>query len=401
MNAEIRVRTIQTMAGTGEGGFCGDGGHAVAARLNEPKAVTLDGRGHLYIADSENHAVRKLDLKTGTITTVVGGLTASSVTTHTDAPPPGSFHEPDDPLGEPDSMGTQAFVQRADLSGTVRYVVNGTGTAGRFGGDDGPADLAQLNFPNAVAVDQAGHLYIADTLNHRVRRVDAATQKITTIAGTGRPGFRGDGGLATLAGLNEPTALVVSGAGVLYVADQSNHLVRAIDLTTGIIGTVAGTGSAAYNGDGIAATEAALAGPSGLALAQDGTLFIADTFNGRIRAVDPFTGLIRTVVGDGNSYRYGGVTEPASISLARPFGIALDDKGNLFVTDSDNHLIRWWDRKTGRLDRLAGVGVAGYDGDGGPPSEASLNYPFGVAVGIAGDLFIADTFNHRIRKILM
>lgn len=401
MKTGIRSHTIQTVAGTGKGGFCGDGGQAVTACLNEPKAVMLDGSGHLFIADSENHAVRKLDLKTGTITTVAGRPRVSSVTTHSDSLPSESLEEPEDPLGGPDTASGQIFTQRTDLSGTIRYIVNGMGATDRFGGDEGPADRAQLNFPTAVAVDQAGHLYIGDTLNHRVRRVDAATRRITTIAGTGRPGFRGDGGLAVQASLNEPAALVVSGAGILYVADQSNHLVRAIDLTTGLIRTIAGTGSAAYNGDGIAATEATLAGPSGLALAQDGTLFIADTFNGRIRAVDLFTGLIRTVVGDGNSYRYQGAAEPASTSLARPTGIALDEEGNLFVSDSDNHMIRRWDRNTGRIDRLVGLGVAGYDGDGGPPLEASLNYPFGVAVDSAGDLFIADTFNHRIRKIVM
>jgi DNA-binding beta-propeller fold protein YncE len=149
------------------------------------------------------------------------------------------------------------------------------------------------------------------------------------------------------------------------------------------------------------AAEAALNGPSGLALADDGTLFIADTFNGRIRAIDPVTGQIRTVVGDGGEYRYQGATEPASASLSRPSGIALDAEGNLYITDSDNHLVRRWDRATGRLARLAGVGVANYGGDGGSALDASLNYPFGAAVDGVGHLLIADTFNHRIRDIAL
>ncbi len=149
------------------------------------------------------------------------------------------------------------------------------------------------------------------------------------------------------------------------------------------------------------ATNASLAGPSGVAVGSDGTLYIADTFNGRIRAVNPATGVISTVVGDGGEYRYQGAVEPPSSSLSRPSGIAVDVEGNLFITDSDNHLIRRWDRTTGRLDRLAGLGIANFGGDGGSALEASMNYPFGIAVGRDGRLFIADTFNHRIREIVL
>jgi sugar lactone lactonase YvrE len=279
--------------------------------------------------------------------------------------------------------------------------VIGTAPATRFSGDGGPAEQALLNFPTAVVVDQRGHLYIADTLNHRVRRVDAETGVITTVAGLGRPRCSGDGGLAVEAGLNEPAALALSDEGVLYIGDQSNNRVRAVDLTTGVVCTVAGTGTAAYNGDGVVATETGLAGPSGLALASDGTLFIADSFNGRIRAVDPVTGLIRTVVGDGGEYRYQGPDEPPSSSLSRPSGITLDEEGNLFFTDSDNHLVRRWDRITGRIERIAGVGVATYGGDGGAALEAGLSYPFGIVMDRAGHLLVADTFNHRIREIVL
>jgi DNA-binding beta-propeller fold protein YncE len=296
---------------------------------------------------------------------------------------------------------TQHYRQQADLSGTVRYLTNGQTVQKRFCGDGGPAIKACLNFPTAVIADREGHLYIADTMNHRVRRVESGTGTITTIAGIGQPRCGGDGGPAITAGLNEPAALAVSDSDTLYVADQSNNRVRAIDLGTGLIRTVAGTGSAAYNGDGIPATEASLAGPSGLALAEDGTLFIADTFNGRIRAIDPVTGLIRTVAGDGGEYRYQGDTESRSASLSRPSGIALDREGSLYVTDSDNHLVRRWDRTTGLLERLAGVGTTGYGGDGGPALRAGLNYPFGIALDGDGHLVIADTFNHRIREITL
>jgi sugar lactone lactonase YvrE len=149
----------------------------------------------------------------------------------------------------------------------------------------------------------------------------------------------------------------------------------------------------------MAATETGLAGPAGVALAPDGTMFIADSFSGRIRAVDPGTGLISTVAGDGGEYRYQGPDEPPSRSLSRPSGIALDEEGNLFFTDSDNHLVRRWDRATGRIARIAGVGVANYGGDERAALDASLSYPFGIVMARAGYLLVADTFNHCIREI--
>jgi DNA-binding beta-propeller fold protein YncE len=292
-----------------------------------------------------------------------------------------------------------AFVQQSDLSGTVRYVVNAAGN-NRFAGDGGPALDALLNFPTAIAVDAEGDLYIADTMNHRIRRVDARSGRITTIAGVGLPRFGGDGGPAVAAGLNEPAALAVQGSR-LYVADQSNNRVRMIDLRTAVISTIAGTGTATFNGDGRHATDASLAGPSGLTIGADGRLYIADTFNGRIRAVDPVTGMIETVVGDGGEYRYQGAMEAASPSLSRPSGIAVDADGNVFMTDSDNHLIRRWSRMAGRIDRVAGTGVASYGGDGNTALDASLSYPFGIVLDQHRHLIVADTFNHRIREIAL
>lgn len=402
MTANLNVGLIRTLAGTGEPGWSGDGAAALVACLNEPKSLTLDAEGNLFIADSENHVVRKIDGKTGCIKTVAGCIQGVGPEAAPVLPPPAAEGSSDDPFAESDSVSSHAFTQQTDLSGTVRYVVAGTAPAKRFSGDGGPAGHALLNFPTAVAVDRAGHLYIADTLNHRVRRVDAVTGVITTIAGLGLPRYSGDGGLAVEAGLNEPAALAVSDEdGLLYIADQNNNRVRAVDLTTGMIRTVAGTGTAAYNGDGMAATDTGLAGPSGLALMSDHTLVVADSFNGRIRAVDPITGFIRTIAGDGGEYKYQGPDEPPSRSLSRPSGIVLDGAGNLFFTDSDNHLVRRWDRATGRLTRIAGVGVATYGGDEGAALEAGLSYPFGIVMARTGHLFVADTFNHRIREIAL
>ncbi len=399
MSTNLTAVEIKTLAGTGDPGWSGDGGTALAACLNEPKSLTLDAEGNLFIVDSENHVVRKINRKTNCISTVAGFIHGAAPVAPPVAPTPVTDGVEDDPFAESDSVASHAFTQQTDLSGTVRYVVAGAATAKRFSGDGGPADQALLNFPTAVAVDRAGHLYIADTLNHRVRRLDAKTGVIMTIAGLGLPRYSGDGGLAVEAGLNEPAALVVSDDGVLYIADQSNNRVRAVNLATGMIHTVAGTGTAAYNGDGMAATETGLAGPGGLALASDGTLFIADSFSGRIRAVDPVTGFIRTVVGGSGEYRYQGPDEPPSNSLSRPSGMALDGDGNIFFTDSDNHLVRRWDRATKLIERIAGVGVASYGGDGGAARDASLSYPFGIVMDRSGHLLVADTFNHRIREI--
>jgi sugar lactone lactonase YvrE len=398
MSVDARTGMIRTVVGSGEAGWSGDGGAAVAACLNEPKAVALDHDRNLLIADSENHVIRKVDRRSGLITTVAGCTSShdSSLTVMNRAAVPAT----DDPLSEGSSSAEAAFVQQSDLSGTVRYVVNGVGSTKRFAGDGGLALDALLNFPTAIAADAEGDLYIADTMNHRIRRVDARTGRITTIAGVGLPRFGGDGGPSVAAGLNEPAALVVHGAR-LYVADQSNNRIRMVDLRTGVITTVAGTGTATFNGDGRPATEASLAGPSGLAMGTDGRLYIADTFNGRIRAVDPATGIIETVVGDGGEYRYQGEMEAASTSLSRPSGIAVDLEGNVFMTDSDNHLVRRWDRVAGRIDRVAGRGSANYGGDGKTPLEASLNYPFGLVMDQENHLFVADTFNHRIREIVL
>ncbi len=394
----LHSRTIQTLAGTGEPGYSGDGGPSVQAALNEPKGVAVDPHGNVWIADSENHVIRRIDRVSGAISTVAGLADAERTTADARRGWEAGDQMSEDPFADIGPT-VQNYGQQADLSGTVRYVINGTVARERFGGDGGPAIKARLNFPTAVVVDGQGNLYIADTMNHRIRFVEAGTGIITTIAGVGQPRYGGDGGPAVAAGLNEPAALALDEAGTLYVADQSNNRVRAIDLATGLIRTLAGVGSATYNGDGIPAMDAALAGPSGLVYADDGRLFIADTFNGRIRAVDPVTGLIRTVAGDGGEYRYQGDAEPPSASLSRPSGIAAGREGHLFITDSDNHLVRRWDRTTGMLERVAGVGGTGSGGDGGPALKARLNYPFGIAVDREGRLVVADTFNHQIREI--
>jgi sugar lactone lactonase YvrE len=398
MATTLRSWTIRTLAGNGEPGFSGDGGPSGLACLNEPKGLAIDSHGNVYIADSENHVIRRIDRVTGVISTVagVGGNENPRTVVQHEAEARQSAEE--DPFAEVSQSATQKYTQQADLSGTVRYLINGAAVQKRFGGDGGPATQARLNFPTAVVLDQKGTIFIADTMNHRVRRVDAATGVITTLAGTGQARFSGDGGPADQAALNEPAALALDGQGRLFIADQTNNRVRVVDLETGLISTYAGTGSATYDGDGVPAPSASLAGPSGVVV-LDGVLYIADTFNSRIRAVDFSTGLISTVAGDGGEYRYQSAAEPPSTCLSRPSGIVVDSYGNVFVTDSDSHLIRRWDREKNVIVRVAGAGVASYAGDGGMALEASLSYPFGIVADQDGALLVADTFNHRIRRL--
>jgi sugar lactone lactonase YvrE len=301
-------------------------------------------------------------------------------------------------LAESSSREAPGFSQVADLSGTVRFVTGEPAGRTRCAGDGGPALAARLNFPTAVAVDADGNVYIADTMNHRIRMVEAETGIIRTVAGSGHPRYSGDGGPAVSAGLQDPSAVVLDGhEQCLYIADQSNNRVRGVDLRTGLIATIAGNGSAAYNGDGMPATEGCLAGPSGLAMGPDGILYIADTFNGRIRAVNLETGTIETVAGDGGEYRLQDGEE--SVSISRPHGVAVDRHGNLLLTDSDSHLLRMFDKHRRVVTRVAGTGAASFSGDGGSAESASLSYPFGVAIDGSGLLYVADTFNHRVRRL--
>lgn len=393
----IKDSVIRTIAGNGEPGYGGDGELAAQASLNEPKGVTVDRSGNVYIADSENHAIRKVEASTGRIVTIAGQPSYGGG----DAAAAGSNHvdESDEDVFAGPAEVTGRYTQTRDVTGTVRFVVGTATSTARFAGDGGPAVQAILNFPTAVAVDRHGHVYIADTLNHRIRKLTAGTGVISTIAGIGQRRFSGDGGPATAAALNEPAAVVCDDDGHVYIADQSNHRIRRVDCRNGLITTIAGTGEPGYSGDGMPAAESALSGPSGVAIDPDGSLYIADTFNGRIRKVDLATGMISTVTGDGSVYRYQGGHDDLSMSLSRPYGIAVDDEGNIFITDSDNHLVRRWDRHKRVITRVAGNGAAGYTGDGTLPLSASLNYPFGVALDGLGRIYVADTFNHRIRVI--
>ena len=346
---------INTVAGTGEDDLSGDGGPALSATLSSPLGVAVDSEGNLFIGDTGNHRVRRVDADTGIITTVAGSI---------------------------DQEGFWAG----------------------FRGDGGPAVGSQLSSPEGVAVDRDGNLYIADRSNHRIRRVDADTGIITTVVGNGEEtdsvfgAYGGDGGAAIDAQLNRPKSVAVDREGNIYIADTSNHRIRKVDAGSGIITTVAGSGPRPwYGGDGGPATVAVLAHPHDVAADRDANIFIADTGNNRIRRVDALTGVITTVAGGGANVHQGG---PATDTyVPTPTAVVVDGAANIFITDVVADRILRVDAETGIITAVAGTGVEGYGGDGGPATGAQLGDPWALAVNDAGVLIVSGKSNHRVRRI--
>lgn len=332
--------TITTVAGNGTSGYSGDGGSATSAELNSPYGVSVDASGNVYIADTGNSVIRKID-SAGKITTIAG-------------------------------IGTNGY-----------------------SGDGGPATAAALFSPTRAAADHAGNVYIADVYNNRIRKIDASGQ-ITTIAGTGTYGYSGDGGPATSAELYWPDAVAVDTADNVYVSDTVNNRIRKID-TSGMITTIAGTGFAGVLGDGGPAVSAQVNEPEDVAVDSHGNLYIADYGNSKIRKIDA-SGTITTIAGTG-SIGYGGDGGPAtSAVLNLPTGVAVDTVGNVYIADYQNSRIRKIDT-SGVITTLAGTGTSGFSGDGGSPTSAELNWPEEVATDNAGNVYIADYNNMRIREI--
>ena len=337
--------TIETVAGDGMDSFSGDGGAATSAAIDSPNGVTLDSAGNLYIGDSNNHRIRRVDAS-GNISTFAG-----------------------------------------------------TGLNG-FSGDGGAATSARLDFPSRLVVDSAGNLYFADENNHRIRRVDTSGN-ISTIAGTGAGGilgsFGGDGGPATAAAFRFPKSVALDGAGNLYIAGFNNHRIRRVD-ASGNISTIAGTGTLGSSGDGGPANAAQFNSPTGVTVDSAGNLYIADTGNHRIRKVDA-SGNISTIAGTGTPGFSGDGGPATAAELNWPRMVALDGAGNLYIPDNQNHRIRKVDT-SGTISTVAGTGTAGFSGDGGAPTSAQINAPRSITVDSASRyIYIADTSNNRIRRI--
>jgi sugar lactone lactonase YvrE len=424
---KISNGVIVTVGGDGTAGFSGDNSSATSAKLNNPSGVAVDAAGNLYIADTSNNRIRKVS--NGVIVTVAGNGTAGL--SGDDGPATsaelnlffsGCFlggRYPLAPTEAPSSV--QAFgcqlsagggvavnsagsLYIADTAnGRIRKVSNGVITTVAGNGDDnGPATTAQLSHPWGVAVDAAGSLYIADYGNNRIRKV--SNGMMTTVAGNGTAGYSGDNGPATSAGLNKPSGVAVDSAGNLYIADLGNYRIRKV--SNGVISTVAGNGTYGYSADYGPAASAQLADPSGIAVDSAGNLYIAEMFHNRVRKVA--NGLITTVAGGGpmgycgaglsSGDLFGGDNGPAtSARLNCPSGIAVDAAGNLYIADVYNSSIR--KVSNGVITTVAGGGTEGYSGDNGPALGAQLRYPFGVAVDAAGNVYIADSGNSRIREV--
>jgi len=337
---DLNTKAVTTVAGNRNLGLGGDGGPATQSPVDPPFGLAFAPDGSLYITDVNNSRIRKVS-PDGIITTVAG------------------------------------------------IASNG------FSGDGGPATSARLNSPKGVAVGADGSLYIADTNNHRIRRV-GLDGIITTVAGTGVAGYSGDGGLAALARLNFPHGLAMGTDGSLYVADKQNHSIRRIE-PGGTITTVAGNGVAGYDGHGVPATQTRLRAPEAVAVRPDGALYIADTENHFVRLVTT-SGIIWPVVGTGpgGALSDGEGVPASSTAVSYPNAVAIDSTGGYFVTSV--HRVRYIDPR-GRIYTAAGRTDGGNSNDGDPASETLFNGPSGLAVGPEGNLYISDTYNNRVRKV--
>lgn len=331
---------INTIAGNGSPGYSGDGIPAISSQLKLPSDVAIDVSGNIYIADFFNCRIRRVN-SSGIITTIAG---------------------------------------------------NGVGG---YSGDGGIAQAAQINAPAGIAIDASGNIYIADTYNHRVRKINTSGI-ISTIAGNGVMGYGGDGGPALNCSFNYPWSVKIDASGNIYIADTGNQRVRKID-PSGIITTIAGNGTTGFSGDGFIGTLAQLNSPQGVAVDATGNVFISDKFNNRIRKVSP-TGIITTIAGTGFQGYWGDGMNATNAHLYNPVGIATDGIGNVYFADYLNNRIRMINL-AGVINTVVGSGIPGFFGDGGLATTAQIYQPFGLGVDAAGNIWAADTYNHRIRYV--
>ncbi len=292
-------------------------------------------------------------------------------------------------------------VKRLSRSTGIVTRIAGSDTYGNSG-DGGPAINALFQFTKSVRMDKQGNLFIAEYAGHRVRKINIATGIITTVAGNGSAGYSGDGGSAVNASVNTPSDLAIDDAGNIFIADYYNSRIRKVDAATGIISTIAGTGVASYSGDGGAATNAGIPYPNSICVDKQGNLYVSESLSSnscRIRKVNAGTGIISTIAGN-NAYAHSGDGGLAvNASLFDPSGVMVDASGNVYISQYDDSRIRKIDVATGVINTIAGTGVNGFSGDNGLAVNATLRSPVGLAIDNAGDLLICDNFNLRIRKL--
>ncbi len=335
---------IQTVLGNGEHGCSGDGGPAINAACADPYMCAFDAQGNMFVCMGQDHRIRRMDARTGIITTVAG-----------------------------------------------------TGQAG-YTGDGGPARQATFNMPYALTVDTNGDIYVAERRNCVVRKIDGKTGVASTIAGTGVLGYSGDGGPGHLAQMREPNDVWLDGQGGLLIADIQDQRIRRVDLKTGIITTFAGTGQKSRAGDGQPATQASLMGPRAVCMDRMGNTYICEREGNGVRKVDA-KGILTTMAGGKGERGYSGDGGPAlAAAWGAPKAMRCDPDNNIIVVDTENNAVRRIAARTGIVTHVAG-GRAGGEGDGGPATAAGLARPHGCGVDAAGNLYIADTHNHRVRVV--
>lgn len=397
-SAENRIRritpsgTVQPFAGTGNFGFSGDGAAAAAATFNATHGIAVDANNILYVADSTNDRIRRVDAQ-GTITTFAGASHFSG----DGGPAPAAVMKY--PSGVAVDGSGNIYISDSD-NHRIR-VVNPQGTIQTFAGNgvpglaDGPRASAAVAYPYGMTFDISGSLYFADWGTDRVRRI-TSDGVVGTVAGNGSNGFSGDGSPANTARLNGPTELAFDAARNLYIADSSNHRIRKVT-PDGAISTFAGSGLSGFAGDGGLATTARLRSPMAVTVDREGNVYIADTFNNRIRRVAA-NGLITTFAGNGQCCSSGDNGPAANARLGFPFGLAFDANGNLFVADMIGNQIRRI-APNGTITTVAGSGERGISGDGGLALLAQLDGPGNLAVARDGTIYFTDLFNHRVRKL--
>jgi streptogramin lyase len=334
---------VETFAGTGQAGDAGDGGQAARAQLNQPFGIVRGPDGALYICDTMNHIIRRVDHK-GVITTVAG-----------------------------------------------------TGKKG-YSGDGGLATKAELNEPYEIRFDKRGNLFIVERLNHVVRRVEAKTKRITTIAGNGQQGFSGDGGTATEATMNQPHSIQFDARGDLYICDILNHRIRKVAMKTGIITTFAGTGEKKPTPDGAKIAATPLNGPRAMDFDKQGNMWLALREGNAVYKLDMKAGTLHHVAGTGKQGFTGNGGPAKAATLSGPKGISIAPAGNVYLADTESHSIRMIDVRKGTLELIAGTGERG-DGPEGDPLQCKLARPHGVFVDRDGAIYIGDSETHRVRVV--
>jgi streptogramin lyase len=344
LSLAVHAAEIRTIVGTGAKGFSGDGGPAPQAQINNPFGIARGPDGALYICDTDNHRVRKVT-RDGIISTVAG-----------------------------------------------------TGERG-WSGDGGPALQAKLNEPYEVRFDGAGNVYWVERMSHTVRKLDAKTGLISTVAGSGALGFEGDGGPATAAKLNQPHSIAFDRAGDLYICDILNHRIRKVDMKTGVISTFAGTGEKKTAPDGSKFAGAALHGPRAMDFDANGNMWLALREGNALYRLDMASGTMHHIAGAGGKPAFAGNGGPAKKAvLGGPKGVSIDSAGRVYLADTETHSIRYYDPVKDTIEVLAGNGQKG-DGPEPDPLQCKMGRPHGVFVDTDGSVLIGDSEAHRVRQV--